>query len=274
MAEAGEPFTTPMPRVPPEPPPAAWRPRLVYTALAGAGTVVAIVLVFAAFSGDRPGAGPASLHQGRSASAPATGPAASASPSSSPAAVRLPPVPAALSMVVHPGRGTPAASFVVDERSGIGYAGFGPPWRAAADPAPFAYAQRAGRALIVSSPMPGAVPQSLTTRAEYRKVAARAAKWTLRFQPEGASLAWTASQPLRRGSGWLLGYRVTYRVGGRGHTSEAIVAVVGTSGTKSAANGGGSGAGKKPALLFATVPDTHPGLYRDLNMLVWTLRPM
>ncbi|WP_285702276.1 hypothetical protein [Microtetraspora sp. NBRC 16547] len=77
----------------------------------------------------------------------------------------------------------------------------------------------------------------------------------------GGSLTWTASQPLRRGAGWLLGYRVTYPLDGRQHASEAIVAVVGT-------------ARKKPALLFARIPDTRAELYRDLNMLFWTLRPI
>ncbi|WP_433223175.1 hypothetical protein [Microtetraspora malaysiensis] len=261
MAEAGEPYTTPMPQVRPEPPPGPRRARLIYTALACAGTAAAIVLVFTAFSGDRPGAAPASLHQGRSATGPAASAAPSASGSAVPRPVRLPPVPTALTMVVHPGAGTPAGNFVVDAKSGIGYAGFAAPWRTATAPAPFAHAQRAGTALIVSCPMPGAVPETLTAPAAYRTVAARAARWTLRFQPEGGSLDWTASQPLRRGSGWLLGYRVTYRIDGRRHVSEAIVAVVGTGRTK-------------PALLFATVPDTRQELYRDLNMLFWTLRPM
>ncbi|MFF4775597.1 hypothetical protein ACFY05_22345 [Microtetraspora fusca] len=259
MAEAGEPYTTPMPQVRPEPPPRPRLARLIYTALAAVGTAVAIVLVFTAFSGDRPGAAPTPFHQGR----PGTGPAVSASPSASavPRPVRLPPVPTALSMVVHPGAGTPAGDFVLDKKSGIGYAGFAAPWRTAAHPAPFTHTQRAGRALIVSCPMPGTVPGGLTTPEAYRAVAARAARWTLRFQPEGGSLDWTASEPLRRGTGWLLGYRVTYRIDGRRHASEAIVAVVGTG-------------GKKPALLFATVPDTRQELYRDLNMLFWTLRPM
>ncbi|MGI5486156.1 hypothetical protein [Microtetraspora malaysiensis] len=258
MAEAGEPYTTPMPQVRPEPPPGPRRVRLIYTALACVGTAVAIVLVFTAFSGDRPGAASAPLHQGRSA-APSV--SASVSASAVPRPVRLPPVPTALTMVVHPGSGTPAGNFVVDQKSGIGYAGFAAPWRTAADPSPFVRAQRAGRALIVSCPMPGAVPEALTAPEAYRTVAARAARWTLRFQPEGGSLAWTASQPLRRGTGWLLGYRVTYRIDGRTHASEAIVAVVGTG-------------RNKPALLFATVPDTTQELYRDLNMLFWTLRPI
>ncbi|MCC5579823.1 hypothetical protein IMZ11_29780 [Microtetraspora sp. AC03309] len=297
MAEAGdvprEAFTTPMPRLRPEDavqagqsperhePPAAWgfrdrgggMPlRLVYAVLAGVGTVVAIALVFVVFSGDRPEAAPGPVHQGRPAGTPGASPSAVVSPTP---VVRLPRVPAARSMVVHPGEGTPTAAFVVDERSGIGYAGFGRPWRKA-DPAPFAYAQRAGRALIASSPMPGAVPEALTTYAAYRKVATRAAKWTLRLQPDGGTLTWTASQPLRRGMGWLLGYRLTYLVDGRRHSSEAIVAVVGTSGTSgtSGMSGTGGRSGKKPALLFATVPDTRAELYHDLNMLFWTLRPM
>jgi hypothetical protein len=129
-----------------------------------------------------------------------------------------------------------------------------------------AFAQKAGsarppRALIGSGPLPGAAPGTLTTYADYRKVAAKAVRWSLRYQPTEGRLTWTASQPLRRGMGWLLGYKFSYLVGGKKHSSQAIVAVV------------GSGK-KKPAMLFATVPDDREELFRDLNMLSWTISPI
>ncbi len=235
--------------------------RIVYTVIAALGAIVAVVLAFRVFSGDRvddPSPVPQAV-VGRSSSANP-----SAGPSPRPTVV-LPKVPANKSMVIHPGSGTYVAGYVIDQKSGISYAQYGAPWKKAGM-ASLAFAQKAGStrpplALIGSGPLPGAAPGTLTTSADYRKVAAKAVRWTLRYQPPEGKLTWTASQPLRRGVGWLLGYKFSYRVGGEKHSSQAIVAVV------------GSGR-KKPAMLFATVPDNRGELFRDLNMLYWTVTPI
>ncbi|MEZ0075030.1 hypothetical protein [Planotetraspora sp. GP83] len=278
--------TTPMPRVRPEdlrtsppvtpPPGAAPAPargagrragdlplRLFYTVVAAVGAIIAVALVFLVFSGDKPGH-VAPVHQ---AQAGATGPASpTPSVSPTPAPVALPKVPASYKYLpVYPGQGTSVVSYVLDKKAGISYPKFGKPWKTA-DPAPFALAQRAGparlpQALIGSGPLPGAAPGTLSTYRDYRKLAAKAARWTLRHQPPGGKLTWTASQPVRRGMGWLLGYKVSYVSGGVKHSSQAIVAVVGTGRTR-------------PAMLFATVPDDRKELLHDLNMLFWTARPI
>lgn len=232
---------------------------MIYTVIAALGAIVAVAVAFRMFSGDRvgaPGASPTGAERTPSTSA-------SASPSPSPIVV-LPKVPAAKTMVIHPGSGTYVASYVIDQKSGISYAQYGSPWKKT-DVSPFVFAQKAGsarvpRALIGSAPLPGAAPGVLTTYADYRKVATKAVRWTLRHQPTEGKLTWTASQPLRRGMGWLLGYKFSYLVDGKKHSSQAIVAVVGTG-------------KKKPAMLFATVPDDRKELLRDLNMLFWTISP-
>lgn len=235
--------------------------RGAYTIAAVIGTVIAIMLVFLVFSDDKP------QRDGGSGAAGAARPSAvssSARPSPRPTLPRLPRVPSRRNMPVHPGPGTPVASYVTDRTAGIGYAGFGAPWRET-KLAPFGSAQRAGavrlpQAVIGSAPYPGA-PGTPTVYADYRRLAARAARWSLRYQPPGAKLTWTASQPVRRGMGWLLGYRIRYVIDGERRSSRAIVAIV-------------ESGKSKPAMLFATVPDDRAERYRDLNMLAWTISPI
>lgn len=235
--------------------------RVVYTIAAALATVVAVVLIFLLFSGDRP---EDTATAPRSAAVPAASAAATPAPSPS-AAPSLPKVPASREMPVFPGAGTVVASYVLDRKSGISYAKFGAPWTDGGL-TPFAQSQQAGEgdaapAVIGSLPLPGAAPGTLATYADYRRAATRAARWTLRQQPPGAVVSWTASRPVRRGMGWLLGYKATYRVGRDKHSAQAFVMVVGTG-------------GKRPAVLFASVPDDRKELYRDLNMLFWTLSPI
>lgn len=116
-------------------------------------------------------------------------------------------------------------------------------------------------ALIGSAPLPGTLGEQPQVYSDFRKLAGRAAKWTLRHQPKDAKFSWTTSQRTRNGVGWMLGYKLTYRVDGKKHTSQTYVMVVATGRAK-------------PAMLFATVPDTQPALYRDLNMLFWSARPI
>ncbi|MEW9527222.1 hypothetical protein [Microbispora sp. NPDC049125] len=237
--------------------------RVVYTAGAAVVTVVAVLLVFLVFSGDKPEERER-VQEAAAGGAGVTSAAPSASPTPSPSPV-LPKVPVSRAMPIFPGSGSSTVSYVLDRKSGISYAKYGTPWEDG-DLAPFAFAQRTGAedgvpALIGSAPLPGAAPGTLATYADYRKIAARAAKWTLRHQPQDSKITWTASVPLRRGMGWLLGYKASYRIGAKKHSSQAFVMV--------------AGAGKrKPALLFASVPDSRSELYRDLDMLFWTLSPL
>ncbi|GAA1305235.1 hypothetical protein Psi02_74250 [Planotetraspora silvatica] len=184
-----------------------------------------------------------------------------------PPASAVPTLPASsVELATFAGRATTVTSSVADQKSGIGYAKLGLPWQAAA-PAPFSFVQRSGlegpaQAMIASSPLPGAVPKRLDDLSDYRYYAEKAAKWTLRRQPEGSRLVWTASQPAAHGTGWLLGYKITYLVDGEKHASRAIVVVVGAAGRQ------------KPAMVFATVPDTDKALLPDLNTLAQSIRPI
>jgi hypothetical protein len=233
--------------------------RAVYGIGAAIVTAVVVVLIFMLFGGDKPG-DPVHVNPAR-----AGGPAVpSARPKPTPIPIVVPPVPAAKAMTVYAAPGSPIASYVVDRTAGISYAQYGTPW-VKTSRAPFAAAQKAGsarlpQALIGSLPVPGAVTKAPVTYADFRKLAAKAAKWTLRYQPAGSKFTWTASQQTRYGVGWMLGYKVSYLSGGKKHSSQAYVILVST-------------ARKKPAMLFASVPDTRKALYYDLNMLYWTIRP-
>ncbi|MEO3812963.1 hypothetical protein ABGB17_28510 [Sphaerisporangium sp. B11E5] len=234
--------------------------RVVYGVCAAVVTGVIVVIIFALFSGDRP-EDPMRVSPAQGGGVPSPG--ASAKPSPSPIAV--PPVPAAKAMTVFDGPGTPIASYVLDRKAGLSYAQYAGPW-ARTTRAPFSAAQKVGSAarpqtLIASAPLPGSLGEQPQVYSDFRALAGRAAKWTLRHQPAGATFTWTASQRARYGVGWMLGYKLTYRVNGKKHTSQTYVMVIATGRAK-------------PAMLFATVPDTRAALYRDLNMLFWTVRPI
>jgi hypothetical protein len=231
--------------------------RAVYTVGALIVTVIAVVLVFMLFSEDKP-AQPVRATPDKAT--PGAAPAVRPTPTP---AIKLPDVPASKFFPVLPGTASVISSYVVDRNAGISYAKLGSPW-GPGSAAPFTTGQKVGsarlpRTLIVSGPLPGAVPKNLTTYPQYRNLALKAAKWSLRYHPAATKLTWTASQPLRSGFGWLLAYKVSYLVDGKKHSSQAIVALVSTG-------------KKKPALLFATVADSRDTLYRDLNSLFWTVR--
>lgn len=232
--------------------------RAVYGIGAAIVTGIIVVLIFMLFGGEKTG-DPVRVDAQAGGTA-----ASSAAPTPAPPPIAVPPVPAARAMTVFDGPGTPIAAYVVDQKARLSYAQYGAPW-AKTTRAPFSKAQKAGpgrqpQAFIGSGPVPVAVPASLATYADYRKLAAKAAKWSLRYQPTGSKFAWTVSQQARYNLGWLLGYKVTYVRDGRKHSSQAYVMVVSTS------------VAKKPAFLFANVPDTRKPLLRDLNMLFWTAR--
>ncbi len=235
--------------------------RAVYTVAALIATIAAVVLVFTVFAEEGP---PDTVNANRAQPTGTGGTAAPSSANPDPAAVvRLPPVPRAQSLPTMSGTAATVIGLVVDDKSGFTYARFGDPWTKTTL-APFAVAQRAGtartaRTLIASGPLPGTVPAKLDTDAEYRELATKAARWTLRFQPAPTKVTWTASQPLSGGKGWVLGYRVSYQAQGKTRTSQAVVVVADTG-------------KKKPGILFATVASTRKSQYRDLNTLVTSIQ--
>ncbi|TKK86395.1 hypothetical protein FDA94_21455 [Herbidospora galbida] len=236
----------------PPPPSGGNRARVLWTVFAALVTVAAVVFAFSAFSADEPVREVAVLPAADSASAPAA-PAPTRTPLS------LPAPPAGKRLAVYSGAGTPTAGLVDDRRSGIAYAAFAAPWEQV-KPDPFQFRQRAGQAVIASAPIPGADPGTPKTAAQWRALTAKAARWTVtRYQPEEATFQWTASQRTRNGIGWVLGYRVAWETGGKRRTAEAVVALMKTEG--------------KPAMLFASVPDSRKELRKDLNVLLETLRP-
>ncbi|MFC6085488.1 hypothetical protein [Sphaerisporangium aureirubrum] len=233
--------------------------KVVYGIGAALVTAVIVVLIFVLFAGDRPD-DPVRVDPARGG-----GPGATTPVKPKPTPIVVPPVPAARPMTVFDGTGTPVASYVQDQKTGISYPQYAGPWAKATRPG-FAAAQKVGssarpQTLIGSAPLPGALNKQPRVYSDFRALAARAAKWSLRHQPQTAKFNWTVSQRTRYGVGWMLGYKLTYRVDGKKHTSQSYVMVVATGRAK-------------PAMLFATVPDTRPALYRDLNMLFWAVRPI
>jgi hypothetical protein len=167
---------------------------------------------------------------------------------------RLPELPAAdTALAALAGRSAPIRGSIKDERSGIVVPRFGEDWRLA-KASPFASRQLLGaikgmayRGMLVSCPVPIEVQDSL------RDTAFLAARWTLNHHPAGATLEWTASQPITVDdrNGWLLGYQVNYTVKGEKRRSMAALALLDVPESK-------------PALVFITVPDAQKKRWRDI----------
>jgi hypothetical protein len=231
--------------------------KVVYLVGVSLTTIAAVVVPFLIFSGDGASDDPDARVAGTST--------VPQDASVSPSAVALPPVPAGKMLARLSGTPTVVIGIVYDTKTGISYPRLGVPW-ATVTQKPFTQAQRAGKAtlpaaLIGSAMVPGATPKTPpNTPAGYRKLAVRAARWALTRQyPAGAQLAWTASQPLATGSGWTLGYKVTYTDAGAEKVAQALVSVVEV--------------GKaKPAMLFASIPESGKKRWRDLNTLAEQVR--
>lgn len=150
-----------------------------------------------------------------------------------------------------------------DKRSGVSFARFVKSWKLLKS-SPFSTRRTlpgvkgtGQRALLASCPVPIAVQKDL------RDTAFLAARWTLNHHPEGSKITWIASQPIKAGKrkGWVLGYRVHYRVGGEKRLSTAAVALV-------------ESPSSKPGMLFVTIPDSQKKHWADINTAVSSLRPM
>ncbi|NUS05486.1 MAG: hypothetical protein HOV97_23360 [Nonomuraea sp.] len=230
-------------------------------------TVVAVVLVFVVFSGDVP-----TQEEAGPPVSVAPVPAASATPTASPTPTEtpivLPPVPESKSFATQSGTPSVVTGIISDKKTGISYPRLAAPWDAKSF-APFSIAQRIGKVavphtVIASAMFPGDAPEKKPSKdADYREIAIRAARWTLRTQyPEGAKLtAWTGSKKVPVGKGWSLGYKVTYVSGGKTQTAQAMVTIVEVGKTK-------------PAMLMASIPDKNKVRWADLNTLVQQVRPL
>ncbi|MBG0824721.1 hypothetical protein HS048_28865 [Planomonospora sp. ID91781] len=260
--------------------------RVIYRVLAGATAVVvaaiaALVGFMSSDPADRPGeeapgrvaAPPAAAPSSGLGSPPPSPPAATPSPlaaTSSPSAATSSPGPAPDGSAVtaaladprvpgpprdrrlarFPGKALPSKRRIEDEKSGVSLVRLGKPWKTYGA-SPFSTKQvlppvkGAGhRAMLVSCPVP------IEAQADLKDTAILAARWTLNHHPKGSRIRWSASQPLE--DGWLLAYRVTYKVKGKSRSSMAAV-VLSESGRA------------KPAMVFVTIPDVQRKRWRDIN---------
>ncbi|MBD3138276.1 hypothetical protein [Microbispora bryophytorum] len=162
-----------------------------------------------------------------------------------------------------PGRAAATHSLIKDRRSGVALPRFTKAWTLA-KPAPFASRQllpmakgASYRGMLVSCPVP--IPEQKTLR----DTAFLAARWTLNHHPSGATITWTASQPIKAGKrkGWLLGYTVHYSLKGRKRVSAAALALVDTPETK-------------PAVVFVTIPDSQKKRWHDINKVMSSVKAL
>jgi hypothetical protein len=159
------------------------------------------------------------------------------------------------------GRAAPVHGLVKDKRSGVALPRFAKYWKVT-KATPFASRQvlpkvkgSAFRGLLVSCAVPIPMQDNL------RDTAFLAARWTLNHHPSGATVTWTASQPIKVGKryGWLLGYNVHYTLKGKKRISAAAAALVEVP-------------GKKPALVFVTIPDSQKTRWHDINTVMSHLK--
>jgi len=162
-----------------------------------------------------------------------------------------------------PGRSAATHGLIKDRRSGVALPRFARSW-ALAKPAPFASRQllpkvkgASYRGMLVSCPVP--IPEQKTLR----DTAFLAARWTLNHHPSGATITWTASQPIKAGKqkGWLLGYTVHYTLKGKKRVSAAALALVDVP-------------EKKPAVVFVTIPDSQKKRWHDINKVMSSVRAL
>ena len=245
--------------------------RVVYLFAAIVATVLAVLLVFVVFSGDVPKNEPEEVVQVAPVPAtPTPTPSASAtvSPSPTQSPIVLPPAPASKKFATFSGTASAATGTITDTKTGIKYPRLAAPWKARSY-SPFSVAQRIGKVeapytVIASAMLPGEAPEKKpSSNADYREIATQAARWTIRTQfPEGATLEeWTASQKVPVGTGWTLGFKVTYTSGGKKQTAQAMVSVIEVGKTK-------------PAMLMASIPEANKARWRDLNTLAEQVRPI
>ncbi|WP_169950778.1 hypothetical protein [Microbispora sp. H11081] len=219
-------------------------------------------------AGATPGLSPVSSPLSSPLPSPASSPAAS--PAVDPAlaaALKDPRVPALPEadrrLRALPGRAAATRGLVKDRRSGVALPRFTKQWTLA-QPTPFASRQLLPRVkgtpyrgMLVSCPVP--IPEQETLR----DTAFLAARWTLNHHPSGATITWTASQPIKAGKrkGWLLGYTVHYTLKGEKRVSSAALALVDVP-------------DKKPAVVFVTIPDSQKKRWHDINKVMSSVKAL
>jgi hypothetical protein len=244
--------------------------RVVYRVIAGAAVVVVAGTVGTVVVLGRTGSAPSSAAARRS---PAMASIAPASPSPTPTATepplsdlmvaaladsRVPALPdGEVKLGTLQGRPTATRGVVRDKRSGVSIPRFRKIWTPS-KASPFATRQNLPkvknspvRGMLVSCPVPIPVQDTL------KDTAFLAARWTLNHHPTGSTMTWTAVQNVTIGKrdAWLMGFDVHYKIKGKKHTSSAAIALVDVP-------------GKKPALVFITVPDTQKRYWRDINTVM------
>ncbi|WP_344939300.1 hypothetical protein [Sphaerisporangium flaviroseum] len=176
---------------------------------------------------------------------------------------RVPKLPPNRKLADFRGDSTPTKGRVRDKRSGVTFPRFVKAWKLVRS-SPFATRRMlaatkgAGhRAILASCPVPIAVQEKL------KDTAFLAARWTLNYHPVGSEINWTASRPIKVGKrdGWLLGYRVHYKVDGKKRMSAAAVALVEVPSSK-------------PGLVFITIPDAQKKRWADINTIMSHLHPL
>ncbi|MER7130638.1 hypothetical protein [Streptosporangium saharense] len=145
-----------------------------------------------------------------------------------------------------------------DRRSGVWFARLSKPWKIFGA-SPFSTKQvlpkvkgAPVRAMVVSCPVP------IQAQRRAKDTALLAARWTLNHHPEDSRISWLASQPIKKG--WLLTYKVKYKVKGKARFSVAAVAVT-------------NGSASRPAMVFVTIPDVQRPYWRDVNTVVSSVKP-
>ncbi|GAA4233385.1 hypothetical protein FHR32_000624 [Streptosporangium album] len=266
--------------------------RVIYRILAVVTAVVVAAVAAVAglmYSGssDQPGeeasgpiAAPSAATPSPGVGSPGPSPSGSASPSLSPspsptvsaarapgrsAAVvaalsdpRVPGMPRGKRLARLPGKEHKAKLRLQDAKSGVSLARLARPWKTYGAP-PFSTKQvlpkvKGGvtRAMFVSCPVPIKVQDTP------EETALLAARWTLNHHPKGSTIAWTASQPVE--DGWLLAYRVKYKIKAKARFSMAAVVVTEVPGAA------------RPAMVFVTIPDAQRAYWRDINTAVASVR--
>ena len=278
---AAEAETTPLPKITvPLAPPAPVNARkglgdlpmrVIYRIIAGAAAVVGVGTVATVVVLGKTGSEPPR------AAAPVPSPlmaTASPTPTPTPTPSPTPTVPAVLAAAFAdsrlpdlpdsekklgrlPGKPAPRHGVLKDRRAGVSIPRFAKVWRPVKTKA---FGTRQDLPTVKGSPVHGMVislPLPVPEQEEMRDTALLAARWTLKYQPKGTTLSWTAMDDFTIGKrdAIVLGFNAHYKVKGKKRTSSAAVVVVDVP-------------HKKPALVYAVIPDTQKKAWRDINSVV------
>ncbi|GII27723.1 hypothetical protein [Planotetraspora mira] len=282
---AAEAETTPLPKItvplaPPAPPGGRkglgdLPMRVIYRIIAGAAAVVGVGTVATIVVLGKTGSEPPHAAAAKPAHSPLMATATpTLSPSPTPTPTPTPTIPAVLAAAFAdsrlqelpdtekklgrlPGKPAPRHGVLKDRRSGVSVPKFTKVWRPVKTKA---FGSRQDLPQVKGSPVRGMViscPLPVAAQDDMRDTALLAARWTLKYQPKGTTLTWTAMDDLTIGKrdAVVLGFNAHYKVKGKKRTSSAAVVVIDVP-------------NKKPALVYAVIPDTQKKAWRDINSVV------